>query len=737
MVFNIELQRRAVVVFTAGLCLLFIIGLVSFVSLNTYHQLNDKRTQSRETIEALDGLLAILIDTENGERGYFATGEEKFLEPFQVSQEKLEKQIERIRNLVRADAEQSDAFSKLSPVLRHRMDVSIKNIEARLNGDTSRERELEAHSQGKEIMDRARALITQMKTEENRQLTETTAASDRRASLVQWATVIGTSVSFMAVLMAFYITNLDTIRRNRLAKELQTARQKAIEASKMKSAFLANMSHEIRTPMNGVIGLSEMLLRTSLANEQRKYVDSIRRSAVSLLSIINGILDLSKIESGKFELESTYFELAHVIEEAMSTVKYAAEGKKVALEINRAEDVPQAYMGDPLRIRQVLINLLNNAVKFSEKGTVRVGVRFVPKENSKGEIEIEIHDEGIGMSEDTRSRLFTAFNQGDQSTTRRYGGTGLGLSITKELVTLMRGHIEVQSELGKGSTFRLTIPLEQVALIRQRSASDERPLRAPTQEKLRVLVAEDNDINREVINSMLTALGHTAEYVAHGRDAVTAMKKGGFDLVFMDCHMPEMDGFEATRLIRQIPGDEAANVPIIAITASAVKGDLEQCILCGMNDYISKPMTLQDLSSKIELWSPKAQSVSQQIVDVSVIQALQELAESSDPQLVDKLLRLFISSREDIRRMHETQKSGDFEKLRLDAHKLKSSYANLGLARMRSLCQKIEASANKETVTALGFQVVTLELEHELAVRHLKRAGYLATNSTTSIPKAG
>ena len=386
------------------------------------------------------------------------------------------------------------------------------------------------------------------------------------------------------------------------AAELEQARAQAEAANVAKSQFLATISHEFRTPLNGILGTTELLLDSALTPSQRRFAKTSHLSATALLALVDDVIDLSRIEAGKFTLRSTAFDLRALIDEAMDMMAAIARDKPITLDRRLPPQLPTQLVGDPVRLRQLLVNLLHNGVKFTDHGRVTLAVTVLGLDaNGALRLRFEVSDTGPGIAKDHLDSVFDAFTQADASTTRRHGGSGLGLAIAKDLTELMGGRLGVDSRLGEGSTFWFELALQPAV---DAPAKSTPPPIEMGDLAAHVLLAEDDSVNQMVVEAMLTRLGCIVEVAADGSAALGAATNRRYDLILMDCHMPVMDGFEATRRIRDDEFERGrGRTPIVALTADALAGDRERCIESGMDDYMTKPVSSAMLATCVERWT--------------------------------------------------------------------------------------------------------------------------------------
>ncbi|PZU95705.1 MAG: multi-sensor hybrid histidine kinase [Pseudanabaena sp.] len=539
------------------------------------------------------------------------------------------------------------------------------------------------------------------------------------------------------------------IRQSQLLEDLRKAKEEAEIAVSTKAAFLAMMSHEIRTPINGVIGMTQLLASTNVDAEQAKYIRTIQVSGEMLLSVINDILDFSKIESGKLELENSPLDLRAVVRDIYDVQLPKAREKKLKFEVSMQSNVPPFIVGDVTRLRQILLNLVSNALKFTDTGSVKIGVRLVgdhsPRDGYPFQLLFSVTDTGIGISEQQMQRLFQPFTQASASTSRKYGGTGLGLVICKNLVETMGGRIQVDSKVNGGSTFSFTISTEIARDLPSYTLQDviaksdiSSTVRLGDRLPLRILIAEDNLINQELAMAMLIKMGYQPDVVDNGLAVLETLQVNHYDLLFLDVQMPEMNGLETASYLvnhwHELHTGYARPI-IIAMTASAMQGDREMCLQAGMDDYISKPIMMESLQRTIEQWASGMQpeqgtielttgediqkSKDPSVIDPAAIKNLEQI----NPKLIGRMVHLFTSEEAPVllATLRQAIANNDLQEVSYTAHTLKGSSNILGAKALGKLCLEVELKGKQGDREGLPELMAEIETQYQKACEELAR----------------
>lgn len=490
-------------------------------------------------------------------------------------------------------------------------------------------------------------------------------------------------------------SGIDMTERMKMEDELAFTRDKALEASKLKSQFLANMSHEIRTPMNGIIGMTDLLHDTKLDTEQKEFVNTVHESAQSLLTIINDILDFSKMEADKLEIDQVVFQIKPLIEGIAEILLSKARSKGISLLTFIDPAIPPQLVGDPVRLRQILLNLADNAIKFTDQGSVMIHAELVTTSKNHPTVYFSVIDTGIGLTDQEIGRLFQPFSQADGSTTRKYGGTGLGLAISKRLVELMDGEIGVDSEKNNGAVFWFNLSFKNA----EQTISDkavhviesENQATTCANPNTHLLLVEDNPVNQKVANYQLKKLGYSVDAVTNGREAVEKLTTHTYPIIFMDIQMPEMDGIEATKIIRGMRGTKG-DTPIIAMTANAMQSDKERYLNAGMSDYLSKPVTLGQLEEVLNKYINKKEE------DIPPIDAqkLKNTYGKDEDILKDFLLTFTTSTPALLNQLQGYLDKKDRKSVSEIAHGLKGSAVVVEATKMADLSRAMEQAIKQD-----------------------------------------
>jgi signal transduction histidine kinase/DNA-binding response OmpR family regulator len=677
------------------------IGLVLLIAANAYRNLvamsanNSELYSAYRISELMKSFRTNLSVLENKKKGYLITGDAKFMEEYLVRESETKTFLKSMETYFSGKPEEP-AFNKLKSLTYNKL-IQNKSLSGAsdVSGFATGRSDGGASVKGDPIAETILEISGQL------DLRTSTLINNNKDFLSDFRKWLLLEVLFivLVVISGLILVFRDINIRVKLETELRRAKKEADDNALVKEQFLANMSHEIRTPLNSIIGFGDLLAKTRMDEAQEGYLNAIRKSGSNLLNIINDILDFSRLEAGKVAIEKIPFSVHETVESVRTIFSGKAAEKGLLLTVNVHDDIPGLLFGDPMRLTQILTNLVGNALKFTHQGKVEVACSLVELKNENAALAFTVTDTGIGITPEKLPHIFERFNQGNPETTRQYGGTGLGLAIVQNLAELQNGKISVKSRPGEGSVFTLNIsyPLsfETPAVPQQTNAISG----ISSSWQPRILLTEDNELNQKLATKYLESFGFHVELAVNGKQAVEMAKQNKYDLVLMDIQMPVMDGYSATRLIRETV---TAKMPVIAMTARAIAGEKERCIESGMNDYILKPFREEELryithkfiqAAQAEEFSGKPSGENKNtIVDMEDLISISR----GNRDFMAEMMEMFIERNPaDILEMEQYLKSGDYNGVNNLAHKMKTSVGFMGLKKLLPLLSLIEQLSGK------------------------------------------
>ena len=678
--------------FLFGIVIVLFLQVISGYNINRLIGGNKSLLNELQVQSDLRGVEVDLVLVESNVRGAVITGDGEQLKKIRERNLKIEKDVRKLfrRLETKIPDQQIDLLQNL---LQQKIEFNDEIVRVFFDDSKGAAEQLIGTNQGTKIRDSIIAVITYIENNRQadlRQIIDSIELTGRRARI--WGFVI-TAMALVSLILAFLFIINQGRQQQRMIKALNESEKRSKDLAHTQEQFLANMSHEIRTPMNAMLGFTNLLKRTELNPIQREYLQNIHSAGENLLTLVNDILDLSKIEAGMMHMEETRFSLRSMISSVGAMFIEKIREKDLRFDVHIDKEVPDILCGDAVKLTQVLVNLLSNAVKFTDKGRVSIHVQVLSLSETNAFIRLCIKDTGIGVSPEKQKAIFERFQQAELETTRRFGGTGLGLSIVKQLIEMQGGKIHLKSELGKGSEFIIDLNYQLPDLAQLYSeALAEQEEQVPLQ-KIVVLVAEDNHMNQQLVRHLMKSWSIDHHIVHTGAEAVEELKKKNYSIVLMDIQMPEMDGYTATTIIRN---ELQMDVPIIAMTAHAMVGEKEKCLQLGMNDYVSKPIKETVLYNIIARHAQNIPEKSDTFHHIN-LEYLHQLS-GNDNGFEKEILQQFMTQApEELSHLERHIEENNFEGVRRTAHSLKSTVGYVGLAdELHPHLEQIEKDAVNE-----------------------------------------
>ncbi|MER3498113.1 MAG: hybrid sensor histidine kinase/response regulator [Chitinophagaceae bacterium] len=688
------------IIFLVSILLIVFLQFNSGSSIQNLIKNNQTLLHEFEVQQSLEQVKTDVVFLESNVRGLVITQDSLHAATVEDEMKKINEKLSKILTIIK-DQQYAPLANKLLTAVHQKQEFTKEILEAfKKDGKLAAEKLINTN-RGKLLRDTIFEVIRQINLNRQVELTgisASIAANGARAK--RWGLILAGIAGICCLITFWYLIN-QSRGQVKLIETLNASEKKIKEVSMIKDQFMANMSHEIRTPMNAILGFAGLLQNTELDANQEKYVKSIKTSADNLLTIINDILDLAKMESGIVTLEKSRFSIMELMDSLITMMDVKARNNHLYLQLHADGNLPAIVVGDKVRLTQILVNLISNGLKFTEKGGVKVYVKLLNQRQDVVTIRFIVKDTGIGIAPQQQQKIFERFQQAETDSKRRFGGTGLGLAIVKQLVEIQNGKISVESEPGKGSKFIVDLTYELI------TDNEEQEISLQSQQKhlpakTKLLVAEDNVMNKELMKHLLKRWKFNYEIVDNGKQAVEALQKNKFDLVLMDIQMPEMDGYTATEKIRR---ELQMDIPIIAMTAHALAGEREKCIAAGMNDYISKPLQPDELYRLITKHA--VSNSNKPIVNLDYLHSLSK----GDKDFETEMLASFRSQMpESMNSLKEAINAKDYPSVVAIAHTMKSMAAYVGASELNQLLQEIEqASAAKSSINIISQKYLQAE----------------------------